>query len=127
MFVCLHGAAKSVIAAAHFQRLANERGLRADATFAGTEPDTEIAPRVITELLAQGADVQGLRPRLVTSADVASASRIVTFGCDIAALNPAVPVERWDDVPAVSDGYAAAREAIEARVTRLVDELTQKR
>jgi arsenate reductase (thioredoxin) len=126
LFVCLHGAAKSVIAATHFRRLANGRGLRADATFAGTEPDAEIAPRVVQELRAEGIDLQGLRPRQVTSEDVASASRIVTFGCDVAELGPHVPVDRWDDVPAVSDGYEAAREAIDARVARLVDELARQ-
>jgi protein-tyrosine-phosphatase len=123
LFVCLHGAAKSVIAAAHVQRLAERRGHRAKAAFAGTEPDAAIAPRVVKELLAEGIDVQSLRPRLVTPEDVASASRIVTFGCDVAPLRPQVPVDRWDDVPAVSDGYEAAREAIDARVARLVDEL----
>lgn len=127
LFVCLHGAAKSVIAATHFRRLAERRGLRADATFAGTEPDAEIAPRVVKELLAEGIDVQGLRPRLVTADDVASAARIVTFDCDLSGLGPTVAVDRWDDVPAVSDGYEAAREAIDARVARLVDELVRER
>ena len=39
LFVCLHGAAKSVVGAAHFRRLAAERGLTIDAVAAGTEPD----------------------------------------------------------------------------------------
>jgi protein-tyrosine-phosphatase len=127
LFVCRHGAAKSVLAAAHFRRLAERRGLRAEATCAGTEPDAEIAPRVVKELLAEGIDIQNVRPRLVTAEDVLSASRVVTFGCDVAPLAPPGPVDRWDDVPAVSDGYEAAREAIDARVARLVDELARSR
>jgi len=123
LFVCLHGAAKSVIAAMHFQQMAARRGLRVGATFAGTEPDAAIAPRVVKELLSEGIDLQAVRPRLVTAADVAAASRIVTFGCDLEALRPHVPVDRWDDVPAVSADYATALEAIDARVSRLVDEL----
>src|SRR5262250_858896 len=43
LFVCLHGAAKSVVAAAHFRRLAAARGLSMDAVAAGTEPDPELA------------------------------------------------------------------------------------
>lgn len=125
LFVCLHGAAKSVLAAKHFERLARARGLAVEAAFAGTEPDPEIAPRVARELAAEGIDVAGLRPSRVTAADVASASRIVSFGCDLGALGPGAPVERWDDVPAVSDGYEAARAAIDARVARLVDELAR--
>jgi arsenate reductase (thioredoxin) len=123
LFVCLHGAAKSVIAAMRFQHMAARRGLRIGATFAGTEPDAAIAPRVIKELLSEGIDLQAVRPRRVTSADVASASRIVTFGCDLEALRPRVPADRWDDVPAVSDDYATALEAIDARVALLVEEL----
>src|SRR5215207_1472346 len=41
LFVCLHGAAKSVVGAAHFRRLAAARGLDIDAVAAGTEPDDE--------------------------------------------------------------------------------------
>ena len=44
LFVCLHGAAKSVVAAAHFRRLAAARGLSMTAVAAGTEPDAELAP-----------------------------------------------------------------------------------
>src|ERR1700704_3819177 len=62
LFVCLHGAAKSVIAAMHFQQMAARRGLRLGATFAGTEPDAAIAPRVVKELLSEGIDVQAVRP-----------------------------------------------------------------
>jgi len=121
LFVCLHGAAKSVIAAAYFQRLADARGVRLRAAFAGTEPDPEIAPRVASELKAEGIDLSGQRPRAVTREDVATATRIVSFGCDLTALAPAVAVERWDDVPAVSEDFQKARAAITARLPRLLD------
>jgi protein-tyrosine-phosphatase len=127
LFVCQHGAAKSVLAAMQFRRLAARRGLRAEATFAGTEPDPEIAPRVVQALLAEGVDVRGLRPRPLTAEDVASAARIVTFGCDLGPSAPPGAVDRWDDVPAVSEGYEAARQAIDARVALLVEELARER
>ena len=123
LFVCLHGAAKSVIAATHFERLAAARGLRARATFAGTEPDPEILPRVVKELRAEGIDVQALRPRRVTDADIAASSRVITFGCEVTAPPAGPPIERWDDVPAVSDGYETARAAIDAHLVRLLDAL----
>ena len=126
LFVCLHGAAKSVLAAADFERLARERGLDARAEFAGTEPDPEIAPRVLAALGAEGVDLGGRRPRRVTRADVESAARVVTFGCDLGALAAAgPPIEQWD-VPAVSDDFGKARAAIDARLARLVDELQLK-
>ena len=39
----------------------------------------------------------------------------------------ATHVQGWDDGPAVSDGYAAAREAIDRRLVQLVDELAGRR
>ena len=79
LFVCLHGAAKSVIAAAEFERLARARGVAARAVSAGTEPDPQIAPVVVARLLEEGIDLRGLRPRRVTRQDVAQASRVVSL------------------------------------------------
>ena len=120
VFVCLHGAAKSVLAAHCWNRLARERGLSVRATFAGVEPDPEIAPRVAAALAAEGADLRGERPRRVTADEIVGAWRVVSFGCDLGPLAPGVPVERWDEVPAVSDGFEAARAAIEQRVAALI-------
>jgi len=124
LFVCLHGAAKSVLGAAYFQRLAEDRGVKVRAEFVGTEPDPELAPRVVRELRADGIDLAGRRPRAITPADVTMASRIVSFGCDLGKLAADREVERWDEVPAVSEGYEAARDAI---VKRLPDLLTRCR
>jgi len=121
LFVCLHGAAKSLIAASHFQRLAGERGVRVRAEFAGTEPDPELTPAAVVGLLAEGIDVRGQHPRRVTGDAIRSAARVVSFGCDLGALAPGVPVERWDDVPAVSENYGAARDAIVSRLPALLE------
>ena len=124
LFVCLHGAAKSVLAAADFERLARERGLDARAASAGTEPDPEIAPRVLAELRAEGVDLRGRRPQRVTRADVERAWRVVAFACDLGELAAAGPrVEQWE-VPAVGEDFGKARAAIEARLVRLLDELS---
>ena len=61
-----------------------------------------------------------LRPRRVTRDELASAWRVVSFGCDLTALAPDARIERWDDVPAVSEDYGRAREVIAARVRILV-------
>jgi protein-tyrosine-phosphatase len=125
LFVCLHGAAKSVIGAAHFRRLAAARGLALDAVAAGTEPDAELAPGAVKGLAADGLRATPSRPRPVTLYDLASASRIVSFGCDVAPAK-GQRVDQWE-VPAVSDGYAAARDRIVAQVERLVSELATGR
>jgi protein-tyrosine-phosphatase len=123
LFVCLHGAAKSVLAAADCERLASARGLRVSADFAGTEPDADIAPAVAAALHADGVDLHGKRPRLVTREDMAVADRVVAFGCDLGeAAIPGVRIDQWSEVPAVSEGLPAARAAIRARLELLLDE-----
>ena len=123
LFVCLHGAAKSVLAAADFRRLAAARGLTLTGEAAGTEPDPEMAPAVVAALRADGVDLGGKRPHQVTAADTVRAARVVTFGCELGGAMPAaVPVERWDDVPAVSENLPLARAAIRRHLDRLLDE-----
>src|SRR5438105_8480439 len=123
LFVCLHGSAKSLIAAEYFNRLAAARGLGARATSAGTEPDDVIPPRVIQGLRADGIDVEGRRPQRPTPPDVAGPAAAVTFGCHLGELaSRARRIERWDDVPAVSEDFKRARGVIVARVTRLLED-----
>jgi protein-tyrosine-phosphatase len=125
LFVCLHGAAKSVVGAAHFRRLAAARGLSIDAVAAGTEPDAELAPKAVKGLAGDGLAPAPARPRPVTLYDLETASRVVSFGCDVAP-KAGVAVDQWD-VPAISDGYEAARDRIVERVERLVAELAEAR
>jgi protein-tyrosine-phosphatase len=125
LFVCLHGAAKSVIGAAHFRRLAAARGLTIGAVAAGTEPDPQLASGAVKGLSGDGLQPTPVRPRPVTLYDLASATRVVSFGCDIAPRQ-GQRVDQWD-VPAVSEGYESARDRIVANVERLVAELARGR
>jgi protein-tyrosine-phosphatase len=124
VFVCPHGAAKSVVAAAYLARSAAARGLSVRAEAAGTEPDSEVSPAALGGLLAEGIDVRDHRPRRVTGEELAGASRIVAMGCNLGDLvPPGAPVERWDDVPPVSESYAMASAVIARRVRSLLDGL----
>ena len=122
LFVCLHGAAKNVLAAADFERMAKERGLPIVAEAAGTEPDPDIAPPVLAALGAEGVNMAGQKPRLVTREMAAGATRVVAFGCGLGAAAPdGGKIEQWEDVPAVSAGLPAARAVIRAHLERLLD------
>ncbi len=126
VFVCLHGSAKSLIAAEHCQQLATRRGMEIRATSAGLEPDAEVPRSVVQGLLKDGIDVRGRQPRGVSREELASAWRVVSFGCDVGGMVPPdVVVEQWDDIPAVSENFAVARDHIVARVTQLLG--TQER
>jgi arsenate reductase (thioredoxin) len=124
LFLCPHGAAKSVMAAAYFQRLVEERGLNMQATAAGTDPSPEVSPAVVALLHAQGIDVADYQPRAVTKDDIELAVRVVSLGCNLNDL-PVVPtmLEHWDDVPLPSLHLEIARDTIRSHVERLVSEL----
>jgi arsenate reductase (thioredoxin) len=123
LFVCLHGSAKSLMAAEYFNRLAAARGLGARAASAGMEPDDVIPPRVAQGLREDGVEVDDRRPRRPGPADVEGAAVVVTFGCDLGGLvASATRIDRWDDVPAVSEDFKHARDVIVARVTGLLED-----
>lgn len=127
LFLCPHGAAKSVLASAYFRRLAQERGLNVRVDSAGTEPDPEIAPAVAAHLKNSGYDVPAARPRRASDTDMAATDIVVSIGCDLTQLPaPRGTLLDWDDVPAPSEDFARAEAKIRERVMQLVDELVRK-
>ena len=124
LFMCPHGAAKSVLASAYFERLAKERGLNVRVESAGTDPDPTVSPAVAAHLKRQGYPVPGSNPRKVTAKDFESADVVISIGCDLSGLEePRGKLLRWDEVPPLSEDFARADEAIRKRVTDLIEEL----
>src|SRR2546428_6338585 len=66
LFACLHGAAKSVVAATHFRRLAGGRGLAVTPTAGGTQPQARLTPGAAQGPPAHGPGPGHPRPRPVT-------------------------------------------------------------
>jgi protein-tyrosine-phosphatase len=124
LFVCEHGAGRSPIAAAWFDRLAREKGLPHRAVARGTSPDAALSPAAREGLARDGFEASSDRPLPVTTDDLVKAQRIVVMGCPLPAREAvAAKVVDWDGVPGPGDGYDAARDDIRARVQKLVDEL----
>jgi protein-tyrosine-phosphatase len=112
VFVCEHGAAKSVIAAAYFNKLAAEKVLRERAIYRGASPQAELSAATLNP---------------ITSDDVTSATHIFAIGCSLPAhASSSGKADSWDDVPEVTDGYAASRDAIKRYVERLINQLQQR-
>jgi arsenate reductase len=119
-FVCLHGSAKSLIAAEYLNRLAREKALSLRATTSGPEPDAEVPGNVVEGMRSRGIDVQAYKPTLITADQLNDADLIISFGCDAGRrLAPGKPEERWDECPAVSDDFDIAWEFITGRVEKL--------
>ncbi len=128
LFVCPHGAAKSVMAAAYFQQFADQNGLDYQAVCAGTEPDAVVAPRVANLLQSEGVGFAALPPRKPTVVELASAEYVISLGCTDAELGVAAErVEHWDDVPPPSQNLTGSRDAIFAHVESLINTLQTTR
>ncbi len=124
-FVCLHGSAKSLIAAEYFNKLARARGLAVHATTSGPEPDAEVPANVVEGMKTRGIDVQAYRPTLIAAEQLDHADLIVSFACDAGRkLAPGKPEERWDECPAVSDDFDVAWDFIITRVAALVERVS---
>jgi len=125
LFMCPHGAAKSVLATAYFKKQARARGLDVDVKAVGTEPDAAVAPAVVQHLTANGYEVPVAKPQLVSPEDLTAADLVVSLGCDVAGRPVRGEVRRWDDIPSPSADFAGADAAIKQHVDRLVDELAR--
>lgn len=125
-FMCPHGAGKSVLASAYFQKLAKERGLNVRVDSGGTEPDPAVGATVVEHLKKNGMAVPIARPRLVTPDDLATADIVVSLGCDMKAVPaPRGKLLTWDDVPGPGQDLAGSADAIRKHAEALVDELAR--
>lgn len=123
VFVCEHGAAKSLIATVYFNTLAAERGLTARAAFRGVDPQDALSVRAVAGLTDDGFSIPAQRPTAIAAADVAAATHIFAIGCTLPdAAMVSGKAGSWDDVPD-DQGYGPMRDAIVRHVRALLDAL----
>lgn len=126
LFVCVHNAGRSQMAAGFLQHLAGDR---IDVRSAGSEPADRINPVAVAAMHEEGIDLTVQAPRLLTVDDVRQADVVVTMGCgDACPVFPGTRYEDWElDDPAGRplDEVRPIRDAIRARVSALVDALTE--
>ncbi len=126
MFVCEHGAAKSVIATAYFNKIATERGLRARAVYRGVNPQADLSVNTMKGLKEDGLAVDEHKPSLVSPSDVDAATVIFAIGCTLPpGASASGKAANWDDVPD-DRGYGPTRDAIKRHVEELVDQLLKQ-
>jgi len=122
LFACVHNAGRSQMAAAWFNRLADER--KARAVSAGTEPGSGVHPEVLTTMKEVGLDLSSQVPRFLSEELAGTATMLVTMGCGEAC--PVVPGVKRDDWPLEDpkgkavERVRAIRDEIKARVEKLI-------
>jgi protein-tyrosine-phosphatase len=124
LFVCVHNAGRSQMAAAFLERRA---GGRISVRSAGSTPASEINPAVVEAMHEVGIDLAGRLPTLLAAEEVESSDVVVTMGCgDACPVFPGIRYLDWElDDPAglTLEGVRPIRDEIDRRVRALADEL----
>jgi arsenate reductase len=124
LFVCVHNAGRSQMAAGYLQRLAGDR---IDVFSAGSEPGDRVNPVAVAAMAEEDIDIAAEQPKLLTDSAVEQADVVITMGCgDTCPFFPGKRYEDWVlDDPAGRDIEAVRpiRDEIRARVEALVADL----
>jgi arsenate reductase (thioredoxin) len=124
LFVCVHNAGRSQMAAGFLERLAGDR---IDVFSAGSEPAGRVNPVAVQAMAEKGIEISANQPRLLAPSDVAGADVVITMGCgDACPFYPGKRYEDWelaDPAGRPLEQVRPIRDEIEQRVRTLVAEL----
>jgi len=125
LFVCVHNAGRSQMAAGYLTALA--RGA-VQVRSAGSEPADQLNPVAVAAMAEDGIDITAGTPTLLTTDAVRESDVVITMGCgDTCPIFPGKRYEDWDlDDPAGQDlaTVRGIRDQIRERVTALLTELS---
>lgn len=128
LFVCVHNAGRSRMAAGYLQALS---GGAIDVLSAGSEPKDQINPVAVEAMAEEGVDIAGNTPKVLTVDAVRDSDVVITMGCgDACPIFPGKRYEDWQlDDPAGQgiDSVRAIRDDIRGRVEALIAELLPER
>jgi len=120
VFVCEHGAAKSIIAAAYFNKFAQERNLSLHAIARGTHPDEELSPITVAGLHEDGLTPNESVPQKLSLEEIETARQIISF-CELPSeFQGNKNIEQWNDVLSVSENYEKSRDMIVAKLKAMM-------
>ena len=124
LFVCVHNAGRSQMAAGYLRHLAGDR---VEVLSAGSEPKDQINPVAVIAMAEEGIDIAGGAPKLLTVDAVRESDVVITMGCgDTCPIFPGKRYEDWrvDDPAGLDlDDVRTVRDEIRLRVERLLNEL----
>jgi arsenate reductase (thioredoxin) len=125
VFVCEHGAAKSVIAANYFNKLAAERGLNYEAVCRATAPDSTLNPGTRAGLKSDNIP-QNRNPQKLTLMDTVNVKRIIMFTPVPNDFKTAITTEDWSSTENIDGSYQQRKDAIVKKINELLDSLENK-
>jgi len=124
LFVCVHNAGRSQMAAGFLQQLG---GGAVEVRSAGSLPAEQINPSAVEAMLELGVDIRAERPKVLTPEAVCSSDVVITMGCgDACPIFPGKRYEDWELEDPAGQGIESVRpirDEIRARVLTLLGEL----
>ena len=124
LFVCVHNAGRSQMAAGYLQHLAGDR---VEVLSAGSAPADQVNPAAVAAMAEDGVDITAGTPKLLTTEAVQESDVVITMGCgDACPIFPGKRYEDWELDDPAGQGVAAVRpirDEIERRVRTLLGEL----
>jgi len=127
LFVCVHNAGRSQMAAGYLQALAGDR---VQVLSAGTEPKNEINPSAIAAMSEEGIDIANNSPKVLTDEAVQESDYVITMGCgDKCPFYPGKKYLDWaleDPAGKGVDAVRPIRDEIRVRVEGLIAEIDEK-
>lgn len=128
LFVCVHNAGRSQMAAGFLRELG---GGRIEVLSAGSAPKDQINPIAVEAMAEAGIDIAGNTPKVLTVEAVKESDVVITMGCgDACPIFPGKRYEDWVlDDPAGQgiETVRPIRDEIKRRVQALVDDLLPER
>lgn len=123
VFVCEHGAAKSVIAASYFNKLAKENNLEWEAVSRATVPDSSLTEGTRRGLKADQIYDSKRIPQTVSHTDTVGTEKIVLFTKLPPDFKTDVEIQDWSGIPNIDADYPRRRDAIVERLKILLSTL----
>ena len=124
LFVCVHNAGRSQMAAGYAQALGGDR---VEVLSAGSAPKDQINPIAIQAMAEDGIDIAGNQPKILTTDAVRDSDAVITMGCgDACPIFPGKRYEDWELTDPAGRGIEDVlpiRDDVKHRVQTLLAEL----
>ena len=124
LFVCVHNAGRSQMAAGYLAHLAGDR---VTVLSAGSAPADQVNPAAVAVMAEEGIDLTTARPKILTDQAVLESDVVITMGCgDTCPIYPGKRYEDWVLDDPAGQGVEAVRpirDEIRRRVEALLAEL----
>ncbi|MFC9161213.1 arsenate reductase ArsC [Streptomyces fungicidicus] len=127
LFVCVHNAGRSQMAAGFLQHLAGDR---IEVRSAGSVPGDLVNPAAVEAMAEAGIDISTARPKILTTEAVQASDYVITMGCgDACPVFPGKKYLDWaleDPAGKGVDAVRPIRDEIKTRIEALIEEIDAK-